>query len=249
MKLSYIFELLSQGELSQVAIGGNDSCHGIQEKNYRTMGNNVFLALTALYKRFNLKFGTVTVQLQEGMYTYPLLQKYAVNDKTSKEPVRFILDSPEDKFKGDILKVWGVQTAHGNGLVMNDYMNGLAIETPSLNVIRVPMTIVDGLHDLPDYYKTDRLRITYVANHAQFVPKEGYFDPLMTEIELPDSHLQALLYYIASRVSNPIGMGAEFNAGNNWAARYEAECQMLEARGNMVDRSGQIDVIRRGGWA
>lgn len=248
MKLSYIFELLTQGELSQVFVGGEQTGQ-ILEKSYRTMGNNVFLGLTALHKRFNLKFNSLDLKLIEGQYKYPLLQKFAVNDQYSKEPVRFILDTPTDKFKGDILKVWGVQTASGNGLVLNDYMNGLAIQSSALNVINVPMGIVDGHNDLPDYYKTGTLKVTYVANHPQFVPSVGYFDPQMTEIDLPDSHLQALLYYIASRVSNPIGMGAEFNAGNNWSARYEAECQNLEARGNMVDRSGQIDVIRRGGWA
>lgn len=248
MKLSKIFELLTQGELSQVFVGGTEAGQ-ILEKNYRSMGNNVFLGLTALYKRFNLKFNTLEVQLMPGIYTYPLLQRFAVNDQYSKEPVRFILDSPTDKFKGDILKVWGVKTQAGNGLVMNDYMDGLAVESTALNVIRVPMVIADKGIDLPDYYKTDRLSVTYVANHTQFVPDVGYFDPQLTEIELPESHMQALLYYIASRVSNPIGMSAEFHAGNNWAARYEDECRLLEARGNQIDRAGKVDVIRRGGWA
>lgn len=248
MKLSYIFDQLSQGELSQVAVGGGECC-GIQEKDYRKIGNNVFLALTALYKRFNLKMSTLTVLLQPGRYNYPLLQRYAVCDPFSKEPVRFIIDTPTDKFKGDVLKVWGVQTDIGNGLVMNDYMNHLAIGLPSLNVIQVPMDIVDGKLDLPDYYKTGLLRVTYVANHTQFVPNKGYYDPERVEIELPDSHLQALLYYVASRIHNPIGMGQEFNAGNNWAARYEQECRRLEDDGNKGSQSGQIDVIRRGGWA
>ena len=248
MKLSYLFELLTQGELSQVFVGG-ESTGQILEKNYRSMGNNVFLGLTALYKRFNLKFDTLEVQLIEGRYTYPLLQRFAVNDQYSKEPVRFILDQPTDKFKGDVLKVWGVQTDSKNGLVMNDYMDGCAIITPALNVIRVPMDIVDKGNDLPDYFKTDKLYVEYVANHAQFVPSVGYFDPQLTEIELPESHVQALLYYVASRVSNPIGMSQEFNAGNNWAARYEQECRRLEDDGNQVQLSGQIDVIRRGGWA
>lgn len=248
MKLSYLFELLTQGELSQVFVGGTQSGE-ILEKSYRTMGNNVFLGLTALYKRFNLKFNSLDVQLMPGRYTYPLLQKYAVNDQYSKELVRFILDTPTDKFKGDVLKVWGVQTDAKNGLAMNDYIDGRAIETPALNVIRVPMDIVDGTGDLPDYFKTSKLNVTYVANHPQFVPTVGYFDPELTEIELPDSHVQALLYYVASRINNPIGMGAEFNAGNNWAARYEQECRRLEDDGNEVQRSGQIDVIRRGGWA
>lgn len=248
MKLSYIFELLSQGELSQVAIGGATAC-GISECNYRTMGNNVFLGLTALYKRFNLKFNTADVLLIPGRYTYPLLQRFAVNDKYSKEPVRFILDTPTDKFKGDVLKVWGVQTAVGNGFTMNDYMDHLAIQSPALNVIRVPMNVVDGHGDLPCYFKTATLKVTYVANHAQFVPQMGYYDPKMVEIELPESHVQALLYYVASRIHNPIGMGQEFNAGNNWAARYEQECRRLEDDGNKGSQSGQIDVIRRGGWA
>ena len=61
--------------------------------------------------------------------------------------------------------------------------------------------------------------------------KFGILNPEITKVELPSSHLQALLYFVASRTYNPIGMTNELNAGNNWYANCEAACQELEVQG------------------
>ena len=69
-----------------------------------------------------------------------------------------------------------------------------------------------------------------------------------TEIELPYSHLEALLYFIASRVHNPIGMANEFHAGNSWAAKYEHECVRLEQLNLRVDQGEDNTNFCRNGW-
>jgi len=67
-------------------------------------------------------------------------------------------------------------------------------------------------------------------------------------VQLPDSHLEALLFFVASRVNNPIGMTNEFNAGNSYAAKFEAACQALEEQGLQVDQDSQNTRLHRGGW-
>lgn len=250
MKLSQVFDQLTSGEMSQVFLGGRE-VGGVREEDYHQVGNHVLIGLTALYKRFNLKQNQLTVKLEPGKYLYPLLQKYAVNDKYSVVPAvkRHILDSPDALFRGDVIKVSKVETEDGCVLALNQEWDKRSIMTPEMESIRVPKEIVDQSSDLPDYMKTDTLVVTYQANHPNYVPRVGFYDPELTTVELPDTHLQALLYYVASRVHNPIGMGAEFNAGNNWFSRYELECKALENNGNYVDSFSQQDRIRRGGWA
>lgn len=250
MKLSQVFDQLTSGEMSQVFLGGREY-GGVTEDNYHQVGNHVLIGLYALYKRFNLKQNQLTVQLEPGKYVYPLLQKYAVNDKYSVIPAakRHILDSPDDLFRGDVIKVGKVETDNGCVLALGDEWDKNSIMMSDMETLRVPKAIVDKSSDLPDYLKTDQLVVTYQANHPNYVPRVGFYDPELTPIELPDSHLQALLYYVASRVHNPIGMGAEFNAGNNWFSRYELECQRLQNDGNYVDNASQQNRNRRGGWA
>lgn len=250
MKLSDVFDQLTSGEMSQVFLGGKET-GSISEENQPQVGNHVLLGLTALYKRFNLKQSQIVIKLTPGKYEYPLLQKYAVNDRFSKIPVasRHILDTPEKLFSGDLIKIAKIDTEDGCTLALSQEWDKYSIMLPQMDSIRVPRDIVDSSSDLPDYLKTDTLTVTYQANHPNYNGRGGGYDPEMVMIELPDTHLQALLYYVASRVNNPIGMGAEFNAGNNWFSRYELECKMLENNGNYIDNASQHNRIRRNGWA
>ena len=67
-------------------------------------------------------------------------------------------------------------------------------------------------------------------------------------MELPDAYLEALLYFVASRINNPIGMTNEFHAGNSYAAKYEQECARLEMLNLEVDQGYQNTRLRAGGW-
>ena len=84
--------------------------------------------------------------------------------------------------------------------------------------------------------------------HPKLVEVGGGINPETMELELPYSHLEALLYFVASRVHNPMGMANEFHAGNSWAAKYEAECMKLQQQNLEIDESNDSDRISRNGW-
>jgi hypothetical protein len=246
-KLSQIFEQLTQGELSQVAMGGG-AAGEISEANYRAVGNHVLLGLTTLYRRFDLKRNQLVVELSPDRTTYQLHSKFAVQGLNSLEPVRYIKDTVDDPFRDDLLKILTITTDNGDAFNLNDYMDHFSIVTPTLESIRVPIDVVNPGTELAKEYRTANLVIDYQANHPNFVPKVGFYDPQLTNIELPAAYTQALLYFVASRVHNPIGMGQEFNAGNNWAARFEGECQRLENEGVEIDSLAGNTRAERGGW-
>jgi hypothetical protein len=247
MKLSEIFAQLTYGELSQLSLGGAEQ-GVISEANHNQVLAHINLGLVALYKRFPIREGRLNLQLSAGRVTYSLKSSFAVSNRRSREVFRYILDSTAEPFEDDIHKVERVLTASGHELGLNDESDEYGTFTPSSHFLRVPLAIANKSRDLPDALKTDKLEVVYRANHPVIVKGIGLFDPDRVEVELPYSHLEPLLLFVASRIHNPIGMGAEFNAGNNYAAKYEAACQQLEVHNLRVDQGSQNTRFQRGGW-
>ncbi len=237
MKLSEIFSQLSYGELSQTHLGG--AGEGIiDEANYPKVLAHINMGLTALHTRFPLKEGSLLLQTIPGMMTYLLNSRFSVSNQRSREAVRTIQDTPSAIFKDDIHKVERVYLdTHELGL--NDEANPLSCFTPSAHVLQVPKEVVE---DAP------LLKVVYRANHVPITVGMGLFDPARVEVDLPYSHLEPLLLYVASRVSNPMGMSNEFHAGNSYAAKYEAACQLLERVNLRVDQGSQNTRLERNGW-
>ena len=249
MKLQDVFDQLTTGEFSQMSIGGS-AAGVIEESNWPKVINHINLGLIDLYKRFNLKEGRIKLLLQPGVTTYAIKSAYAVNNRSSRETVRYLEDSKAQPFKDDIQKIEKVLTDSGYELGLNDSTDPYAVFTPSAFVLRVPEIIVDGSVDIPDQLNTQDLVLVYRASHPRIdMGQEGCpFHPARVEIELPDSHLEALLFYIASRANNPVGMTNEFHAGNSYYAKYLASCQALKDVNLQVDQDSQNTRLQRNGW-
>lgn len=246
MKLKEIFDQLTYGELSQLSLGGNET-GAISEANYERVLPHINLGLTALYKRFPLKEGRLTIELQAGMTTYPVTSSYAVSNARSQQPIKFIKDALSP-FKDDLLKIERLYTSLNHELGLNDESDYYSVFTPTASVLRFPADIVAGGRDLPDELKTQTVEVVYRANHPLIIKSIGYFDAERVDIELPYTHLEPLLFYIGSRVHTPTGMTNEANMGNTYFAKYEASCQQLETQNLRVDQGSQNSRLQRNGW-
>lgn len=248
MKLQEIFDALSAGEFSQLSIGGQGA-GVISEENYSKVLTHVNAALTALYTRFNLKENRLKLELVPGKTKYELHSSFAVNVRRSLELVRYIKDTPDDPFQDDIIKISKVLTDAGLPLSLNDHGEEYSVMTPSSTVLRVPTLMVTAGIEVPPPLITKNLVLVYQAAHPVLSVGMGFFDPARINVELPRTHMEALLFYVASRANNPVGMVNEFNAGNNYFMKYEGACQMLEGKGIQVDQGSTYDRIQRNGWA
>ena len=222
MKLLEVFNQLTYGELSQISLGGAEQGE-INITNYDKVVAHINLGLTTLYTRFSLKEKQVSIPLQVDANTY-------------------FLDMD------DILKLAKVCTDTGYELGLNKADDPYSCRTPTLKTLHVPQVILNKDLSLPYALLTDSLTITYRANHPIIDVNSGTFDPETYEVELPYSHLEPLLLYVASRVNNPIGMTNEFHAGNSYAAKYEAACRRLEDTGVQTDAESSNERIVRNGW-
>lgn len=245
MKLSEIFSQLSIGELSQVGIGGAKT-GGIAAADYDKLVGHVNLGLTDLFTRFSVRQGRLVLTLQPGKATYILAKDFAVNNAQSTEPVRYIADTAEEPFLDDITKVERVLTDANHEMVLNVGDSPEAIITPSPTVLRLPKIMLGA--SVPDYLKTGQLEIFYRATHPTIVKDPVDFDPMLVEVDLPRTYLQALLYFVASRVHAPIGMGQEFYSGSIYATKYEQECARLASLG-LDSRQSMLNTrLERNGW-
>lgn len=132
----------------------------------------------------------------------------------------------------DLLKLERVTTPDGQELVLNDPGHPGSATTPSYNQLRLPAGVVSQGHPT--------LELTYRCAPAPLpMTAEAMAVPESVEVDLPMSHLQALLLFCASRVHNPLGLVNEANLGNLFLARYEAECRLLKGEGLEVDQLAQ----------
>lgn len=247
MKLKEVFDQLTYGELSQLAIGGRDA-GAIAPQNYNRLVAHINLGLTALYKRFQLKEGNITVELQSNRLVYPLHSKYAVSSRSSRESVRYIKDSTAAPFKDDLLKIKRVVGTTGVEFPLNDLGDPYTMLTPTSTTLTVPQAIAAPTAELEEQLRTATLKIAYQANHPMIVTDDGDLDLELVEIELPYTHLEPLLLFVASRVHTPAGMTNEANMGNTYYQRYELACQEIETKNLTVDQGSQEDRASRNGW-
>jgi hypothetical protein len=247
MKLQEVFDQLTHGELSQLSIGGSEA-GVITPANYPRIVPHVNLGLTALYKRFPLKEGRLKLELQINRTVYPITSKYAVSSRSSREVIRYIKDSFAVPFLEDIHKIEKVVASTGYEFSLNDESDEYSMFTPSATVLRVPLDVADQVMDLPDELKTRMVEVVYRANHPLIIVDDGDLEPDLVDLELPYSHLEPLLLFIASRVHTPTGMTNEANLGNTYFAKYEASCQQLETVNLRVDQGSQNSRLYRNGW-
>lgn len=222
MKLSQIFEQLQYGELSQVALGGDgEEEFGIEVENYPRVVAHINMGLTELHKRFPLKVSTVNIQMVEGISTYYIDIDYSISSGT--QLVKYLIDSPEVPFKDDLLKVVSIANDENELFDINDKNSDTPIYSYTYNSITVP--VVDP---------NQTLLVTYRADHEKIDHQD--LNPETQDVDLPPSYLEALLYYVASRVYS----GRPLLDGKDESLKYfqlfESACDKITEL-NLMDSS------------
>lgn len=163
-------------------------------------------------------------KLKEGVGTVPL-----VADQT-----KYALTFP------DLLKVTQIALIGGREFTLNNLADPDSIMFRTAKEIDVPAPVVEA---------GGELRVVYRAKHPTI--DSSPFTIMEEEdivLELPYSYLEALTYYVASRLSNPLDMTGQFHSGNNYAAKYEKECQRLELDNVYIDGDSQSTRFNSNGW-
>lgn len=250
MNLEDIYNQLAYGELRHTVLGsgGIDGPEpdGLPEEALKKVFPLVKLGLTELHKRFLLRTAELTLELQTGQSDYSISKAFAQSNTRSKEAVKYIDDSITP-FQDDLLKierVYGVWDSEPYEIPLNEEDDLGAVYTTAINTLVVPT----DSNLAPWLLESSTLRVVYRADHAPIPDYLASAEPLLTEIYLPNSHLEALVWYIASRATNPQGLTQEFHEGNNYAAKFEAACALLTEQNFLVNRNPANNKLTRRGF-
>ena len=263
MFLSDIFDNLAAGEFSQIKIGGTP-LNQIQPEHVKQILTHVNLGLQDLYRKFSIVRGELTLKLQKGVYVYKLdtskslAKAYADAQKWVDEhpgqpapivdPRLYYIDDLDNPFRGDINKIEQLNLESNFILPINDNNVISAKNNTQLELI-IPKMIVDQV-DIPSArFATEFITVSYRAKPVLITRgMQQYYEPCSIEIPLPDLYMQALLYFIASRVLTPIGSVDEYKPGDNYSAKYQQECQNLMSLGFDLTDSNTVTSLRTRGF-
>lgn len=228
--LNYLCEQLAHDELSTLAIAGqyNGLLDEKREAQIVSLANS---GLLDLYSTFVLKENEVIIQIAEARTVYPLHVAHSSVNGTDAH--RFIQDSPDFPFIGDVLRVTGAVTEHGCQLPLNDPGAPGSIFTPSPAVVQVPCDC-----------GYDALGITYQASHPKLTPQD-----MDAEIQLPPVLWPALRSWIAYRVFSAIGTeAAKMTAAEHFAA-FQRVVDMVKEQ-DLVSNSQSVSThkFQNNGW-
>lgn len=239
MKLSDVFDQLAYGELSALSLAVDGE---VEPREVNKIITHVNLGLTELHKRFVLKRKTLTLQTLADKSRYVLLAKYGESAGGS-DP--YILDA-DDPFKDDIIEVLRLKDAKGKEIPLGQTHIHVSPDTievvqPAYNILRFVTDVEAGT----------KFTVEYQANHVT-IPKVvdfESFDASKVDIDLPMTYLEALLFFIASRVITPISNNlGNPQEGTSYSALFEKECQDLAVQGLDVDQAAINDRFSYNGF-
>ena len=223
MLLKDVLDSLRYGELSLLSIGG-ELQGKITKNNFTAVATHINSGLTNLYTRFKLKVVSTELALTPAKYEYKLTYP-------------------------DLLKVIRVYGNTGYEFTLNDLHDEYSIHTPTAKALTVPASVINLADNLPNDLKINELKIVYQAKHPWIdTASTNILDEEELELELPEAYLDALSYFVASRMTNPLDVAGQFHSGNNYAAKYEQACNRLELSNMSIDSGAQSNRFQSKGW-
>jgi len=236
---SEILGILEGAEFNQLSIVDGDGGEArVDRKEYNRIIRLLNAGLDVLHQRFELAKNTIQIQTTKGQVKYTLDSSNAL----SKNSDGFIIDSLDDPYENDLIEIMAVHAPNGRELLLNNHSEHVnrdgvlhdvsvdclhaSLYTLDYRTLRVPPNLMDTV--LTIHYRSSGKKLKPLAD-----PLNDPIDDLV--IHIPVSYMNALTFYIASRVYNSkgaetIGRGI-FHEGNNYQTKFEQECTQLKASG------------------
>lgn len=234
MLLSEFFDQLTYGEFAQLSIGGEPKGE-ISPSDYPRMISHVNAALTRLHTRFLIREDEVIIQQYDHITQYYLRPEYAQSNVASLETYKYIIDSAESPFLDNVLRIERAYEEDGEEIVLNQASDERSVFTPRYDTIQIPHA-----------NSANAISVVYRGNHPKI--DLATTDPSTVEIFIPPSFIEALGFYVASRMYAPMGTTEQGNESTSYYARYEAACQTLERYGMLNADNSANTKLEMNGW-
>ena len=208
MNLRQLIDHLVQNNLYQFNMAKNEQ--------FPAIINALNLELTQLYSRYPVLEKDVAFRRFPQISIYHLTRRYCRSNDESKELYKYILDTRDNPFLGDVLKIENAYTESGQHIVLNDNNNPRAWFTPSFDTIQIPNT-------------TDiDTRIAIIGYKA----KPEHIDPNTTDFEkdiyIPSYLEEPMIYGITMRVAERLPTQTGMQVVQMAQAKYKELCDNVD---------------------
>ena len=208
MNLRQLIDHLVQNNLYQFNMAKNEQ--------FPAIINALNLELTQLYSRYPVLEKEVAFRRFPEISMYHLTRRYCRSNDESKELYKYILDTKDNPFLGDVLKIENAYTESGQHIVINDNNNPRAWFTPSFDTIQIPNT-------------TDiDTRIAIIGYKA----KPEHIDPNTTDFEkdiyIPSYLEEPMVYGITMRVAERLPTQTGMQVVQMAQAKYKELCDNVD---------------------
>jgi len=232
MLLQDLFEQLTYGEFSQLSLAGTDG-EGIEPDNWPAVVSHINLGLTELHKRFNIKTKTAQLQQYAAITSYQLEEDFTVSVGTSS-PL-YILDSTKP-FKNTVLRIETVyDDIEEEFFPLNDENNEDTLITTAFDTFVVP-----------EPSDTTTMTVTYRCNHARILVPD--LNPLTYNVDIPESLLEPLLFYVAARAYSGVPALDGQNQGLEYLQKFEASIAKITELSLITNNNDSNQRIWINGW-
>lgn len=231
MKLSEFLQDIALGELSGSSL--------VEVGSYEIDKNQIGRVIHALnqgleyfYSNFPLKTNEVIIRRIVGITRYYLDSDYSIYSSGS---IKYICDTPENKFRDDVLHITSVSDTNGYEFPLNDSNNPISVHTPEYNCVQVS-----------DNIGSNYLVVRYQAGHPR-IPLTETADS-QVQIQIPSSYRTALQTYVACLVLQNLG-GQHHNESNALFAKFKTLTEELKLSGiGLITQSGINMKPQLRGW-
>lgn len=192
-------------------------------------------ALDYFFSMFPLKESQVIIEFIPEMYRYYIDGEFAMSNDSAR--YKYVMDSKENPFEDDLLKILEVRTLQGSQVYINDSFANLSVMVPEYNCI-VPSK---------ELRKYERVVVRYKAKHKR-IPLNEPMDSRWL-INIPAMYSGALQAYIASNIYNSLGGGEYAELGQFYYGKFKTIVEELQAQGLNDTQSMGINTRPfREGW-
>lgn len=196
-------------------------------------------ALYRLYARFLLSEQNVFIECRENITKYYLTKEHLMSPTDfidcSLEEIndKYLYDSPEDPFSGNVLKILDVIGSDGYRYPLNNPTATFSLFTPAYNVLQVPQPSCGEV-----------LSVSFQARHEELSA-----DRLDQEVKLPEALLGAFYAYVAYIAYTALQTEISMASAQKYYAQYKALVDEVYATDAVNDSISCSNVrFYKNGW-
>lgn len=225
MKLKDLLLELAIGELSNLAFAKTGV---IDPASHAKVILAINTALRDLFSRIQLSEKEVLIQTLDWKALYYIRKEHAQTDPTPGY-LKYIVDTPNYPFTGDLVKIIGVTNEVGDPLPINDAEQWASIFIPSFDSVQFNHPGADQVFS-----------VQYQALHAQLATSgDGYLDQ---EIRVPVALIDMVKTKTASVLIAPIGGQDQTLKAQALEQSYESRHASLSLKNDIMDTGVNTNV-------